>query len=81
MGRMKKGWLRAAKALELSPGDPVMMYNAACFYAVLGEKRLALEWLKNSIASGNENYEWLKRDSDLDTIRGEPEYAELVKGK
>ena len=80
-GKNEEGMAEAAKALELSPGDPVMMYNAACFYAVLGEKRLALEWLKNSIASGNENYEWLKRDSDLDTIRGEPEYAELVKGK
>ncbi len=80
-GQLEKGKREAARALELSPGDPVMMYNAACFYAVIGEKRLAIESLKNSIAAGNENYEWLKRDPDLDSIRNEPEYIELMKGK
>jgi serine/threonine protein kinase len=81
IGRQEEGNVEAAKALELSPGDPVMMYNAACFYAVTGERRLAIESLRNSIAAGNENYEWMKRDPDLDSIRNEPEYIELVKGK
>ena len=80
-GKIEEGKAQAAKALALSPDDPVMMYNAACFYAVLGEKRLAIDALKNSIASGNQNFEWLKRDPDLDTIRDEPEYIELMKGK
>jgi TolB-like protein/tetratricopeptide (TPR) repeat protein len=80
-GKIEEAKLEAAKALELSPGDPVMMYNAACFYSVLGEKGLAIDSLKNSIAAGNENYEWLKRDPDLDSIRNEPEYLELIKGK
>jgi hypothetical protein len=26
-----------AKAFESSPGDPVMLYNAACMYAHFGE--------------------------------------------
>jgi serine/threonine protein kinase/Flp pilus assembly protein TadD len=81
VGKKEEGKIEAARALELSPGDPVMMYNAACFYGVLGEKRLAIESLRNSIASGNENYEWMKRDPDLDSIRNEPEYLELIKGK
>ena len=81
VGRKEEGKIVAAKAIALSPGDSVMMYNAACFYAVLGEKQLALESLRNSIASGNENYEWLRRDPDLDSIRNEPEYIELMKGK
>lgn len=80
-GDSEKGKVEAAKAIELSPGDPVMMYNAACFYAMLGEKRLALDSLKNSIAAGNENYEWMKRDPDLENIRNEPGYIELTKGK
>ena len=81
VGRKEEGKVVAAKAIALSPGDSVMMYNAACFYAVLGEKKLAIESLKNSISSGNENYEWLRRDPDLDCIREEPEYIELMKGK
>jgi tetratricopeptide (TPR) repeat protein len=81
IGRQEEGKVEAAKALELSPGDPVMMYNAACFYAVTGERGLAIESLRNSIAAGNENYEWMKRDPDLDSIRNEPAYLELVRGK
>ena len=71
----------AARALELSGGDPVMMYNAACFYARLGEKRLAVETLRNSVTAGFADYEWFKRDPDLESIRDEPEYIDLMKGK
>jgi tetratricopeptide (TPR) repeat protein len=69
------------KALELNPGDSLMMYNAACLYARLGDNHLSIETLKNAIAAGQEDFEWIKRDSDLDSIRNEPEYIELMKGK
>jgi TolB-like protein/class 3 adenylate cyclase/Tfp pilus assembly protein PilF len=71
----------AAKALELSPDDPVMMFNAACFYARLGEKELALKMVINAVSIGFEQYEWLRRDPDLDSIRNEPEFVEILKGK
>ena len=80
-GKTKEAKAEAAKALELDPTDPLMQYNASCFYARVGEKHLALESLKNSVATGYEYYEWIKRDSDLDSIRNEPEYIELMKGK
>jgi serine/threonine protein kinase len=80
-GKTKEAKAEAAKALELDPTDPLMQYNASCFYAQVGEKHLALESLKNSVATGYEYYEWIKRDSDLDSIRNEPEYIELMKGK
>ncbi len=71
----------AAKALELNPTDPLMYYNAACFYSRIHEKTLAVEALKNAVSSGYENFDWAKRDSDLDNIREEPGYLELMKGK
>jgi adenylate cyclase len=71
----------AAKALELSPDDPVMMFNAACFYARLGEKELALKMIKNAVSTGFELYEWLRRDPDLDNIRNEQGFIEIMKGK
>ena len=43
--------------------------------------RIAVETLKNALAAGFVDYEWLKRDTDLDPICDEPEYAELMKGK
>jgi len=72
---------KAARAIELSPNDPLMFYNAACFYSSLGDKRLALQSFKNAISSGYGFFEWIKRDPDLDNIRNEPEYIELMKGK
>jgi serine/threonine protein kinase/tetratricopeptide (TPR) repeat protein len=80
-GRNEEAKVEAAKALELSPGDTVALYNAACFYAQLKDKRLSLEALKNAILAGWVDYEWIKRDPDLDIIREEPEYIELMKGK
>lgn len=81
VGRNDEAKREAAKALELSPGDPLMLYNAACCYARMNESRLAVDALRNSFAAGLEDVEWTKRDPDLDTIRNEPEYVELMKGK
>jgi TolB-like protein/Flp pilus assembly protein TadD len=81
VGRFDEAKIQAAKALELSPDDPLMLYNATCFYSQMGEKKLALESLGNAFAAGYANYDWLKRDTDLDPIRSEPEFIELMKGK
>jgi len=79
--RNEEAKVEAAKALELSPGDPLMLYNAACCYARMGESFLAVEALKNSMAAGLEDYEWIKRDPDFEGIRNDPGYIELMKGK
>ncbi len=78
LGRIDEGKIQSAKALELSPDDALMQYNGACFYARLNEKKLALEFLQKAIHTGWENYEWMKRDPDLDSIRNEPEYLRLI---
>jgi serine/threonine protein kinase/Flp pilus assembly protein TadD len=80
-GRNEEAKASGMKALELNPGDSLMMYNAACLYARLGDTRLAARTLKDAVAAGQEDFEWIKRDSDLDAIRTEPDYIELMKDK
>jgi len=80
-GKIEEAKIEAEKAINFNPTDPLMLYNSACFYARIGENRLALESLKKSIISGYQNYEWIKRDTDLESIRTVPEYIELMKGK
>jgi adenylate cyclase len=80
-GEKEKAKTEAAKALELSPGDPLMLYNAACFYSQMNEKKLGLESLRKAINSGFGEFEWLKRDSDLDNLRTEPEFKDFLKEK
>jgi serine/threonine protein kinase/regulator of sirC expression with transglutaminase-like and TPR domain len=79
--RVEEAKLEAVKALELNPTDPLMMYNSACFYAQLGDKTLAIESLRNALEAGMSDYEWIKRDPDLDCIRDEPDYTNLMKRK
>ena len=80
-GRIEEAKIKAARAIELSPNDPLMFYNAACFYATIGDKAAALQTLKKALSSGYGFHEWTKRDPDLDSIRNEPEYIEMMKGK
>jgi len=81
VNRVEEAKTEAKKALDLSPGDPLMLYNAACCYARLGEKKIAIDTLRASVIAGLEDYEWIKTDPDFDNIREEPGYIELIKGK
>ena len=65
----------------MSPDDPLMLYNVTCFYALMGEKAAAIEALERAFTAGFQYYEWIKRDPDLESIRNEPGYIELMKGK
>ena len=81
VGRTEEAKAEAAKGVELSPDDPLMMYNTACFYSTLDERQLAIDMLKKSIIAGLEDYDWIRTDPDFDNIRNEPGYHEIMKGK
>ncbi len=67
-------------ALEMSPGDSVMLYNGACLYAQLGETRKAVDALRQAIAGGTDIPGWTKNDPDLDPLRDDPEFIALTSG-
>ncbi len=69
------------KAIELSPTDTLMLYNVACFMSLVGDKKSSMKYILKAFENGYANYEWMKRDPDLNNIRNEPEYIELMKGK
>lgn len=80
-GNKDQAKVEATRAVELSPSDPLMMYNAACFYARMGETGTALSALGDALAAGYAAFEWMKRDPDLESIQDHPQYIELMKGK
>ncbi len=80
-GKIDEAKKETTIALELSPNDNVMLYNAVCVYSRINEKKLAVQTLRNITESGFEHYDWIKKDPDLDNIRNEPEYIELMKNK
>jgi Flp pilus assembly protein TadD len=80
LGRRDEAIKEGNAAIELSPGDSVMLYNGACLYSRLGDKQKAIATLKEAIAAGVTNYGWMKHDSDFDPIRNEPEFIALMEG-
>jgi adenylate cyclase len=66
------------RAMSVRPDDYSLAYNAACTFAQLGNAERALTLLEQSISHGHGNLGWLERDSDLDSLRGEPRFVALV---
>jgi TolB-like protein len=81
VGRKAEAIREGATALELSPGDPMMLYNGACLYTRLGENEKALASLERAVALGYENFRWMQHDPDLDQLRNDPRFIELTKGR
>lgn len=80
-GKIEEAKHETTTALDLSPNDVVMLYNAACVYSIIDEKQLAIKTLENAVSGGFEHFDWIKRDPDLENIWKEPDYLELIKGK
>jgi TolB-like protein/Tfp pilus assembly protein PilF len=68
------------RALEISPDDPLMLYNGACLYARLSEPQRAIEALRQGIANGYEDYGWMRNDPDLASLRDNPDFIGLTGG-
>ncbi len=80
-GRRDEANTEGAAALELAPGDSLMLYNGACLYAQLGEKQKAIATLRGAIDAGVTNFQWMLNDPDLYCLRDEPEFIELSKSR
>jgi serine/threonine protein kinase/Flp pilus assembly protein TadD len=72
-------WNRRAQRME--PDDPSVLYNVACNYAQLSLPREAIEALSRAIDNGFGHWQWIEHDTDLDSLRAEPEFLELLSRK
>ena len=65
-------------AVALRPNDSNILYNAACCYAKLEKRAEALEMLEKSQDAGFGNVDWWTRDPDLNCLREEPKFREIL---
>ena len=65
-------------SISLGYRQATAMYNVACGYALLNDKENALFWLDRSIAVGFDRADLLRVDSDLDPLRSDPRFKEIV---
>jgi tetratricopeptide (TPR) repeat protein len=76
----------ARAALELVPVSPNNYYNLACTHALLGERELALDFLRRDFAelrtsrgARARQAEWARKDPDLASLGDDPRFQELVR--
>lgn len=65
-------------ALAISRSDHDMAYWVASTYALLGDKDLAFKWLGKAVRLGNENKPHFERDINLDSLRDDPRFQEIL---
>lgn len=78
LGMYKQAIEWAERALKVDPDDPMINYNVACCLAQAGEYERALDCLEKAKGSGILTAGWLKNDSDLFGLHGNPRFQALV---
>jgi tetratricopeptide (TPR) repeat protein len=73
----------AAQAFQESAArgyrEGASLYNTACALSLKGDKAQALDYLHKSLEAGFDDVGLFRKDDDLDNVRGEPRYRELLK--
>ena len=64
-------------AMTLRPNEATVLYNAACTFANLDRRAEAIEALRKAWEAGYRDAEWTRRDPDLASLRGDPEFEKL----
>jgi len=71
---------RAKPLAEAHPEYPALLYNLGCCESLAGRTDDAIEHVRQAIADYEPLRELAKGDSDLDAIRDEPAFQELIGG-
>ncbi|MSU42660.1 MAG: hypothetical protein EXS22_01295 [Pedosphaera sp.] len=68
-GRFSDGLKVDRRLSTLCPDDPLVCYNLACSYSLMGNFIKAAASLRRAIAHGYRDFKWLRRDPDLEPLR------------
>jgi poly(3-hydroxybutyrate) depolymerase len=66
------------KILAVTPHDYRALYNAACAFALCNDPATAVDLLKRAVEAGWTDVSHLESDSDLNSIRDNPGYRQIV---
>ena len=69
------------KLSKLKPQDATIFYNLACSYSLTNRMGFALNALEKAIRLGYSDFSYMDTDPDLENLRKEQRYRELLKSK
>ncbi|MFL5500622.1 MAG: protein kinase domain-containing protein [Gemmatimonadaceae bacterium] len=68
----------ATRSLAIDPEDPMMLYNVACLYSLIGKPQDALAHLEKAISHGFGDRLAMANDPDLDLVRRTPWFQAIA---
>jgi len=68
-GFYEKGLYVDQKLVQLKPDDPIVLYNLACSYSLLGNLEKAFCVIQIAVARGYDEFDFMQKDSDLEKLR------------
>jgi tetratricopeptide (TPR) repeat protein len=77
-GHIEKGLELDERLIKLCPNDPTVFYNLSCSYSLLLRPEESLNALRQAIVLGYSDLYHLLTDKDLQNIRKEPAFLDLV---
>jgi eukaryotic-like serine/threonine-protein kinase len=66
------------ESLSAAEADSEMAYRLATYFAVEGDEREALHWLRRAIYLGNENYPWFAKNPAWNRLRGHTDFERIL---
>jgi len=78
-GRYAQGLQIDKRLIQLRPTDPLAHYNLACSYALLKRPDQALKTLRRAIELGYRDFRYMREDGDLESIRHDPRFRQLLR--
>ena len=78
-GRFADGLQIDKRLVGLRPHDPLAHYNLACSYALLRKPEQALKILRRAVELGYRDFRYMREDRDLDSIRHDPRFRQLLR--
>ena len=79
-GRYDEAADRAAPIADAHPEYPGIAYNTACIESLAGRSEQAIAHLRQAVEGSERFREYARGDSDLDAIRDDPRFMELMGG-
>lgn len=79
IGRKAEAVAQYQEVLRAVPDyNPSLYYNIACFHSLAGRTREGLNWLRQAIEHGYDKWDLLREDPDLENLRKQPEFSEIL---
>lgn len=78
LGRLDESKELAEQVVKIIPEDDAYWYNQACVQAILGNNDISFEYLKKATGEKDFNINWAWEDPDLQWLRDDPRFAEIV---